>query len=81
MEKITIDSLPLFINLYYKEDGIEKYAHIQTRDMQGKQDAKIGDFGENWYIRPLNATNSKPYKTLGSYKRACILSLKHFKKI
>lgn len=79
-ENINIKDLPLHINLYYKIDGKENYAHIQTRDFQGRQDAKIGDFAENWYCRPRKATLCKEYKNLADYKRACILSFKSIKK-
>lgn len=71
---INICDLPLFIYVYYTVDGIEKYAHIQTHlfGRQDIQDAMIGDFSENWYIRP-RAFLKKDYKapTLESYKRSC----------
>jgi hypothetical protein len=73
-----MEKLPLFIYVKYTRNNIEKEAHIQTRDFKGVQDAKIGDFSENWYIRPKKATNSIPYKNLSSYKKACSNALKHF---
>lgn len=83
MEKITINNLPVFIHIKYLKYGIEKDCHIQTRELcTSKQDACIGDFGENWYIRPRKATLRKEYKTLTDYKRACTLALKkHLKDI
>lgn len=75
----TLDNLPLFISLWYREDNIYKYAHIKTRDINGVQDAQIGDFSENWYIRPRKAQHKKPYKTLKDYKIACSLCFKRYK--
>lgn len=79
---MTIDNLPLFIDVKIidNDTGKKTTAQIQTRDFNGVQDAKIGDFAENWYIRPKKATNKIAYKTLGDYKRACTLALKAFDK-
>lgn len=75
----NIDNLPLYISLWYFEDGKYKYAHIKTKDFKGVQDAQIGDFYENWFCRPKKAVQSKPYKTLKAYKIACLLSFKRIK--
>ena len=73
---ININNLPLFIECDYMSiDGVQKIATIQTRDMQGLQDAKIGNFYENWYLRPAKATKKQPYSTLSSYKKACTNAL------
>jgi len=74
--KTNINNLPLFISCdYMSVEGVQKTAHIQTRDFNGIQDAKIGDFSENWYIRPLKAMKKLPYNSLSSYKKACTNSL------
>lgn len=76
-EKYTIYNLPLFINVYYIRDGKEKMATVQTRDFNGRQDAKIGDFSENWYIRPAKALKVNcNYKDLASYKKSISLCMK-----
>jgi hypothetical protein len=68
--------LPLFIYAeYINEKEEKKEAHIQTRDIHGVQDCKIGDFSANWWIRPRKAKKSIPYKTIGDYKRAVKLSM------
>jgi hypothetical protein len=75
---MKIENLPLFIYVQYiTKDGKVNEAHIQTRNIgDRKQDAKIGDFSENWWIRPKKAVEGKEYKTMGAYKSACTLSLK-----
>lgn len=76
--KMDIKNLPLFVYVQYRDkDGKVKEATIQTREIVSKkQDAKIGDFGENWYIRPKKALNYKEYQTIKAYKIACTLCLK-----
>jgi hypothetical protein len=68
--------LPFWIYVNYEIDGKIKQAHIRTTDFSGTQDAQIGDFSENWFIRPYKATHKQEYKTLKAYKTACTLSLK-----
>lgn len=71
-----LKELPLFINVAYRKDGKENSAHIQTRGMcSDTQDAQIGNFSANWYIRPRRAVLRLPYKTLASYKSACSRAL------
>ena len=68
---------------FIKEMNIENFCfmigHIKTKDFHGNQDAKIGDFSENWYIRPKKAMLMKTYETLSSYKKACTNCLKYHK--
>ncbi len=73
-----MENLPLFIYVKYSLDGKEKIAHIQTHDTKMRQDAKIGDFDENWYIRPKKCMQYKEYKTLRAYKIACSNALRHY---
>ena len=70
--------LPLFIHASYIDSkGIEKEADIQTRGLgSSQQDCQIGDFSENWYIRPSKAVKYKEYTTIKNYKLAIILSMK-----
>ncbi len=74
----SINDLPFWIYATYIKYGIEHEVHIKTRDMKGVQDAMIGDFAENWYIRPSKATRSIPYKTLASYKSACTQAIQKY---
>lgn len=71
-------NLPLFIYAQYKTDtGEIKIVHIQTKGIgENKQDCKIGDFAENWWIRPKKAVLGIEYKTIGDYKKAIKLSMK-----
>jgi hypothetical protein len=69
-------ALPLFVYADYVKDGRTKTAHIQTRTFgDQKQDCKIGDFSENWYLRPKKAVQCKEYKTVADYKRAIRLCI------
>lgn len=72
--------MPLFVYVHYTSNGKRTYAHIETRSgLHRKPDAKIGDFGENWWTRPKQALKGKPYKTLAAFKSACTQSLKKIK--
>jgi hypothetical protein len=72
---MNIKELPYWIFAEYTKDGKTKEVHIKTRGFDG-QDCQIGDFAENWYIRPDKAVKRLEYKTLGDYKRAIKLSMK-----
>lgn len=63
-----MNNLELFIYCDYVKDGKDKTAHIQTRDFKGRQDCKIGDFGDNWYIRPRKAMRLQSWNSLRGYK-------------
>lgn len=77
---MNIDTLPFWIYAVYIKYGVEHEVHIKTKDMRGRQDAMIGNFAENWYIRPSKATKSMTYKTLRNYKIACTHAIqKHIK--
>ena len=47
-------TLPMFIPVSFKYNGKRMGADIQTRGASA--DCKIGNFGENWWIRPRSAT-------------------------
>jgi hypothetical protein len=72
---MNIKELPFYIYAEYTKDGKTKEVHIRTGGIGG-QDCQIGDFAENWYIRPAKAVKCLEYKTLGDYKRAIKLSMK-----
>jgi hypothetical protein len=62
--------LPTFIQVDYIKDGKQKDLHVQTCDFSGNQDMQIGDFSENWYIRPIKMTKKGfEYKTVKEYIR------------
>ena len=73
----NVNELPFWIYAeYVTKDGTKKEAHIQTKSFgKSKQDCQIGDFSENWYIRPNKAVKYQDYKSVGSYKTAIRLAM------
>ena len=73
MEKIPRTFPVSFIDKH----GKYHKADVETSDLIGRPDCRIGNFGENWWIRTKKALEKDftGYKTLAQYKRAVRLSL------
>jgi hypothetical protein len=75
MEKI--ENIPLFISVSFTKNGERKEADAETRDFYGTPDCKIGNFGENWWIRPKKAQSQsfKGYGDIKNWKKAIKMTL------
>lgn len=70
----NLHKLGLFFpyNILAMKDGKQFDFSVEVRDLQGKPDCKIGDFGNNIWYRPKAALkdNWDGYRTYGSLSRA-----------
>ena len=69
--------VPMFISVSFEKDGRIMTADCQTRDLMGRPDCQIGNFSDNWWIRPKKAQSLdfKGYGDLRGYQKAIKLSL------
>ena len=71
---VNLHNLNLFFpyNILAIKNGKQFDFSIEVRDLQGKPDCKIGDFGNNIWHRPKAALkdNWEGYRTYGNLSRA-----------
>lgn len=66
-----MSTIPLFISAKFEDrTGFMFDVDIQTRDMRGRADCKIGNFGENywWRTRKAMSASFEGFETIGGYK-------------